>query len=243
MRSPRSRCVRTLPLAGLGVLCLMGCTNGVGRPFVQIDSFVGDASSDAAMPEGDRDATPAVMDAGAPPKPKDAGPNMPKPLCQQLEDNWSYSADREAEKLVEALNFLRANRGMVCQRSNPTPPLMNRAELACAARQRLHGVPIARPEGSPSLDLIDGEYPRAFGDFYDRVLKAELVQGTPFAELVIENANSMESVVNELLERPDVVCDYLTPPFVNLFGVAKVEHVWVIDLGNSGPFGGRGGHP
>jgi hypothetical protein len=234
MRSPRSRG------AFLAALCFfaLACTDGVGRPLVLSDAWLGAADGGYEDSRVEDPSSPP-MDATMPAtRPKDGGANPPKPpqpaTCEQLGDTWSREAAQDADELLDVLDYMRENAMNVCGWP-PLPPLRRNEKLECSARL---GASDERKQNQgdfmPRAEIIFGRDK----DFTGRLDRAGFNDATLVLELLITSTNSLETFINSIRDHTDnrnKVCSAALADPMQLAGAARKGHVWVVDIAVPNP--------
>ncbi len=228
--------VRRPSLASAAALCiaLCACSDGVGTPFIVSAEYSFDA---AAATDAEPEPAMTERDTGTattPPAPlRDAG--TPKPSdCRSLDEKWPDEDKRAARELFARLSELRFDNKSTCRVSN-VRPWKPSSQLECSARMRFEEEAMERwTATTPAFEFIE-DTDEAL-QAVDRMERA----GVPTAglggyELVISNAESVESIVEAVEAQLPVLCRLVWPPYSELVGAARRGHVWVVDFAPAPP--------
>jgi len=219
------------PLLASAVLCtaLYACSDGVGRPFTAAE-YSGDAAVDAGPDEAEPAMTEADTGTKMPAPPRDASTAKPRD-CRTLEDEWPDHDKRAARELFKRLDELRFENKSECGESS-LRSWQPSSQLDCSARMRIEEEGVERwTATSPTFDFSDD--PNETGKVVDRMERAGVQSARAGYELVISNADSVQSIVDAIEER--VLCRLIWLPYSPLVGVSRSYHVWVVDFAPAPP--------
>jgi uncharacterized protein YkwD len=186
------------PIFGIGLgFSLVACGDGVARPLVPIPEAEGSEGGTGNSPE------PAYCDAVA---------------------SWPVESTDAEQQLLAVIGGLRGF-GFACsgERLNPTPPLLTKWELQCAAR--LHSLDMAE-RGVVSHENLEGLGPQARIELTG--YRASFYGESVARHSIGAGVRDAWGVLEQLQPAPE--CENLFDPRFDAVGIGYHQGFWTLDF-------------